>query len=96
MSFNNQRFTELLQGAEPSAEDIAGFVYVINILSLEQLNIIAIKSPNLHSILKKALHKVLEEKTPKADFDISMDAIMEQLQNIAAQESKLTPTKPKV
>lgn len=71
------RIEELLNGAEPSLEDYASYISVIEKLPIELLWKAINSAPNMNPILKSATSKVLQEKVPRHNIDIGLESIAE-------------------
>jgi hypothetical protein len=73
---NDSRFNALLDGDQPSFEDFAGFVAVVEKLPGELLWRMLNTSPKLNGHLRKVVVSSLQKKVQRLNVDTAIDAIV--------------------
>lgn len=75
------RFEKLLGGEDPTPEEYAQFVYVINKLPWETLWTILISNIQMSNILKSVINKELYDKLPGQVIGPHLDRLIEYVWN---------------
>jgi hypothetical protein len=75
------RFDKLLGGENPTPEEYAQFVYVINKLPWEALWTILISNIQMSNILKSVVNKELHDKLPSQVIGPHLDRLIENVWN---------------
>ena len=91
---NKSRFEALLDGDQPSIEDFAGFVAVVEKMPGELIWQTLNSSPKLNGILQNVLISSLREKVQKLSIDTALDAIVSGVLARSASSSASGDSKP--
>lgn len=75
------RFDKLLGGENPTPEEYAQFLYVINKLPWEVLWTILVSNIQMSNILKSAINKDLQDKLPCQVIGYHLDQLVENIWN---------------
>jgi hypothetical protein len=72
---DEQTFNALLDGKQPTFEEFAGFVAVVERLPGELLWTLLTQAPSLNELLRKVVSKNLQDKVQRENVDNAVNAI---------------------